>query len=675
MPQPEGHGADEGACWNSDVGSCQNGGGAAIFWPCKPDPRSTRRRGSGRYVTEARHSPRYAAAGVADLGHPSMREPDLVLCEETKRQMATMAKKIDMLSLQVDTCLNGISGLQATMTSFPEQLHRRLCADDLTGRTERTAHTDTDRTSELPPGTQLGLLGQCRAVDVSEEPPLSWDATPATVAVALKEDSPPPPAKPEIGFKGFARRFSSGSLTGISPLRQRRSKPAEAIWKFLEEPESSAAARWFATLWVPFIFATVICSLLQSVKPPPLNGETAGILELSFDVIFVVEVLLRFCVAPSFVAFFLSAYNIVDVLAAIPLFGRIVVSFDAAPLPGTEPEGVEEQITLILVCLAPVLRLLKTLRRFQQFHLFLAVLSFTAEALKFLLLMLILIVLTFSSLIYLVEPKDNIETLPQAMWLTVVTMTTVGYGDVTPESNIGHGIVAVLLVISVFVMAMPIGIIGNAFTETWKDRDRILLNHRFQDRMVQCGYTAQDIAGMFTQFDSDKNGELSLSEFVAMVSDMQLGLQEQRAVLLFEQLDKDGSGGIDAREFVREFFPTRFNEIYGGRESKEEKKDERRDDDDRRNSSRSSKKRHNGSSRTSKSSKERSSREELSKERPPKDEELSSPRLAMQPDRPWETSFSPTSSWGRQAQSQVHHLNGHGEAGTGGVPPDSLAPT
>merc|ERR1712113_112575 len=137
------------------------------------------------------------------------------------------------------------------------------------------------------------------------------------------------------------------------------------------------------------------------------------------------------------------------------------------------------------------------------------------------------------------------------MWLTVISMTTVGYGDVTPLKSVGRVIVAVLVISGMLYMAIPLGIIGNAFCEVWRDRDRILLTQRTSNRLVQWGFQARDIPKLFKLFDHNKDGELDLTEFSEMVREMGLGLTKSRVRELFDLFDGDGSGSIDAREFVK----------------------------------------------------------------------------------------------------------------------------
>merc|ERR1719486_752811 len=109
------------------------------------------------------------------------------------------------------------------------------------------------------------------------------------------------------------------------------------------------------------------------------------------------------------------------------------------------------------------------------------------------------------------------------MWLTIVTMTTVGYGDVTPQTPYGSFITAVLVVSSVLYMAMPVGIIGGAFTNVWSDRKRILICHQTKHRLLHWGYSAWDIPHLFRCFDGDGNGELDLEEFRRMMFQMRVG--------------------------------------------------------------------------------------------------------------------------------------------------------
>mmetsp|Transcript_164538 Transcript_164538/g.315999 ORF Transcript_164538/g.315999 Transcript_164538/m.315999 type:complete len:215 (+) Transcript_164538:3-647(+) len=212
--------------------------------------------------------------------------------------------------------------------------------------------------------------------------------------------------------------------------------------------------------------------------------------------------------------------------------------------------------------MVPVLRLLKTIRHLRKFHLLVMSCRLALEALPTLLFALLVLTLAFAPVIFLVEERDNIPTLPKAIWLTIVTMTTVGYGDTTPKTHAGSIIVGILVISSVLFMAMPLGIIGQAFNEIWQDRDRILLARGTRERLVQWGYTAQDIPHLFEGY-GDGSGELMMEEFRDMIKKLQIGLSDERTIELFQAFDEDSSGSIDAQEFVRLLFPKEYFRMYG----------------------------------------------------------------------------------------------------------------
>eukprot|EP00448_Togula_jolla_P026748 CAMPEP_0170647120 /NCGR_PEP_ID=MMETSP0224-20130122/44018_1 /TAXON_ID=285029 /ORGANISM="Togula jolla, Strain CCCM 725" /LENGTH=95 /DNA_ID=CAMNT_0010978531 /DNA_START=100 /DNA_END=384 /DNA_ORIENTATION=- len=95
-------------------------------------------------------------------------------------------------------------------------------------------------------------------------------------------------------------------------------------------------------------------------------------------------------------------------------------------------------------------------------------------------------------------------------------MTTVGYGDVSPETTWGYFLVSALIISSALYMAIPLGIVGNAFSKVWEDKDRLLLMQRTRGRILQGGYSAQDIPELFQLF-SKNEGHLTLNMFRKMI--------------------------------------------------------------------------------------------------------------------------------------------------------------
>jgi len=217
----------------------------------------------------------------------------------------------------------------------------------------------------------------------------------------------------------------------------------------------------------------------------------------------------------------------------------------------------------ILLCLVPVLRLLKLLRRFKKFSLLFQAFVLAFEALPVLLFTLAIIILMFSSTLYLLETRESIPGFGLAVYATIISLTTVGYGDVVPGSTGGKALMCLLGIVSGLYMALPLGIVGNAFKNVWDDRDRLMLLRRLRKTLLDLELTAYDIPSLFRYFDVDKDGLLSIAEFGHLVSQMHLNMSNRRVEDLFLLLDKDGDGGIDDEEFTRSLFPAEFAVVYG----------------------------------------------------------------------------------------------------------------
>eukprot|EP00929_Paragymnodinium_shiwhaense_P102247 TRINITY_DN65436_c0_g2_i1.p1 TRINITY_DN65436_c0_g2~~TRINITY_DN65436_c0_g2_i1.p1 ORF type:complete len:822 (+),score=173.26 TRINITY_DN65436_c0_g2_i1:113-2578(+) len=322
---------------------------------------------------------------------------------------------------------------------------------------------------------------------------------------------------------------------------------------FLDDPESSDGAAIYAKILPCFATCTVLVTLVQTIRPtPPIRPIMAATIETVFDLIFLLEILIRFLVAGSKKRWFHHPQNIIDLIVPMPLVLRLSCGY---PILDDE-DGL---VWLVLYCITPQVRLLKTLRGFQSFNLLIhSVARVYVDCLPAM-LMLGFIILFFATLVFAVEPRDNVPDFATAIWLIVVSMTTVGYGDLTPASTSGYLIIGFLISFSVFIIAVPLGIIGQAVCDVWKNRDSILVQRWARLRLEAWGLTPHDIPALFQAFDADGNGELTYSEFRQMLKEMDIKLADARTLTLFESFDKDGSGLIDATEFNQKIFPEVFH--------------------------------------------------------------------------------------------------------------------
>lgn len=369
----------------------------------------------------------------------------------------------------------------------------------------------------------------------------------------------------------FNSRLTSVEFDSISSEQLRMDKIRETIathrapiiernrgltktWEFLEYPLSSNLAWYYSVVMPVFIVASVTISVTQTVPEFATEGTTDLMVQTGVEMLFLIELIVRFVCCPKRWEFWMSFFNHVDLVSTAPVVIRIYVLLTQAA--GGDAPMAREFLDDIAV--VPVLRLLKVTRRFEKFQLLLAAFQIAVEALPVLLYTMLLICLIFSALTYVVERGTDNEagqSLPNAMWYIIVTMTTTGYGDITPSTTLGHFVSCGLMVVSALYMAMPIGIVGNAFSQVWGDRDRLLLMQRLRDAFLHGGFTPQAIHAIMQLFDQDGSGELDVGEFSVMLKAMHINMGEGRIYQLFNILDSTKDGVINVEQFMRGVFP------------------------------------------------------------------------------------------------------------------------
>mmetsp|Transcript_6384 Transcript_6384/g.13953 ORF Transcript_6384/g.13953 Transcript_6384/m.13953 type:complete len:661 (-) Transcript_6384:110-2092(-) len=356
-----------------------------------------------------------------------------------------------------------------------------------------------------------------------------------------------------IGSDGSIKR--SGRLQN---LMRKKTTCRSLVWTFLQNPDSSKAARNYAVFMNMYIFASLVVTTVFLNDLP--DAYALGI-EVLVEFTFLVELIVRFICTPSRRHFLHGPFNIIDIVAVVPLGVRLLVGL-------VWPEAYTDRYQPYFIGIVPLFRLLRVLRRFPKFVLLMDAFNLAAEALPVLLFTMTILHISFSALFFVTEPRSNVATMQTAMWFTIVTMTTLGYGDTTPVTGAGHVVASATVVCGLLYMALPIGLLGNVFQQVWQDRHTILVVSRVRAKLLEWGYEAVDIPVLFEMFDSDGDGELNLADFTRCMEEAGIGMGDDKLVELFEVFDDDGSGCIDDGEFVSYVFPEAFGEIYGMSASK-----------------------------------------------------------------------------------------------------------
>lgn len=267
---------------------------------------------------------------------------------------------------------------------------------------------------------------------------------------------------------GFEEEYYKGNLTRWQRLRSR-------IWILFNEPYSSAMAKCIACVSVFFICLSVLCFCVKNQVESPKNkhdyeelkGDYSNItekvtgphrtffyLEHTCNAWFTVEIALRCLVSPSLRSFVTSPVNVIDLAATMSFY----TEFWAKP-----------NLYLELLSVARVLRLFKLTRHSPGLRILIHTFKASAKELTLLVFFLVLGIVLFASLIFYVErlqenPNNDFDSIPRGLWWALVTMTTVGYGDMTPKTFPGMFIGGLCALAGVLTIALPVPVIVSNFS-------------------------------------------------------------------------------------------------------------------------------------------------------------------------------------------------------------------
>lgn len=178
-----------------------------------------------------------------------------------------------------------------------------------------------------------------------------------------------------------------------------------------------------------------------------LYGEWFLRIEWSFTILFTLEMMVRiYCLdRPS--QYLKSFYGIVDVLAVIPTW---LVLF----IPGAH--------SLVMIRVLRVLRVFRVLRLMQfvgEGRTLIEALKRSSHQILLFIFTVVMLVTIFGTIIYMIEPKEaGFTSIPKAIYWGVVTLTTVGYGDIAPVTALGQFISVIVMLLGYSIIAIPTGV-------------------------------------------------------------------------------------------------------------------------------------------------------------------------------------------------------------------------
>eukprot|EP00071_Canis_lupus_P049790 XP_022283347.1 potassium voltage-gated channel subfamily D member 2 isoform X2 [Canis lupus familiaris] len=250
----------------------------------------------------------------------------------------------------------------------------------------------------------------------------------------------------------------------------------QRVWRAFENPHTSTMALVFYYVTGFFIAVSVIANVVETVPCGASPGHAKELpcgeryavaffcLDTACVMIFTVEYLLRLAAAPSRYRFVRSVMSIIDVVAILPYYIGLVM---------TDNEDVSGAFVTLRVF--RVFRIFKFSRHSQGLRILGYTLKSCASELGFLLFSLTMAIIIFATVMFYAEKGSSASkftSIPAAFWYTIVTMTTLGYGDMVPKTIAGKIFGSICSLSGVLVIALPVPVIVSNFSRIYHQNQR-----------------------------------------------------------------------------------------------------------------------------------------------------------------------------------------------------------
>ncbi|MBS4056478.1 MAG: ion transporter [Bacteroidales bacterium] len=238
-------------------------------------------------------------------------------------------------------------------------------------------------------------------------------------------------------------------------------------WYNIIFKHDTKAGQQFDVWLLILIILSVLVVCLDSIKQFNIRYASVFLaLEWIFTAVFTIEYIVRILVVQKKTHYLFSFYGIIDFLSVLPSYLSIVYA------------GAQFLIIIRVLRLLRVFRILKLVRFTNASGYLMLALKHSREKIIVFLGTVLMIVTVMGALMYLVEGTESgFDSIPRSIYWAIVTITTVGYGDIAPVTVAGQIIAAVLMITGYAIIAVPTGIITAEMTRA---------NHQIENRKPVC---------------------------------------------------------------------------------------------------------------------------------------------------------------------------------------------
>lgn len=223
------------------------------------------------------------------------------------------------------------------------------------------------------------------------------------------------------------------------------------------------AGKLFDMALLSLILLSILVVVLDSIPDiPPQQREILRIAEWVFTCIFTAEYILRIISAKKPFRYVVSRYGIIDLIAILPSFISLLLA------------GTQYLLIIRALRLMRVFRILKMVGFLNEGDILMGALRESSRKIGVFITFIILLVIVLGSLMYVVEggnDRTGFKSIPDSIYWAIVTLTTVGYGDITPETPLGKFLACIVMLSGFAIIAVPTGIMSAALLNQTRKKD------------------------------------------------------------------------------------------------------------------------------------------------------------------------------------------------------------
>lgn len=220
------------------------------------------------------------------------------------------------------------------------------------------------------------------------------------------------------------------------------------------------AGKLFDIVLIISIMLSILAVMLDSVTSiRQTYGSLLTAVEWFFTILFTMEYILRLVSIGRPFRYITSFYGVVDLISIVPTYFSLIF-----------PSSKYLLVIRILRILR-VFRVLKLVQYLKEANLLVKAMRSSQRKITVFLFTVLTLVVIFGSLMYLIEGEANgFTSIPRSIYWAIVTMTTVGYGDISPATSLGQGVASFIMIIGYGIIAVPTGIVTVEMSHAWSSK-------------------------------------------------------------------------------------------------------------------------------------------------------------------------------------------------------------